>query len=368
MSLPLAKRDLLRGALRFIETRLLIILIGGICYTIFPKHGQVYHQKNIRESIDIKHVWDNFDSHWYQKLAFEGYPQRTFTDSIQETWGFLPLYPMLIKFFSWIFGGDLFYAGIFVSNICTLIGLFIIYKLARDKFKTGVETVSLIMTCAGSFYLSIVYADGLFLLLTALVFYLSHKNKYGWALIIAGLASVARIQGCLLFIIPFIDIIKYQFRTCYKYIPAGIISLLPMAALMTYLYKTCGEPLAFIKIQHAWGSANLFPLQGFIHLLSPDFPGSSVINALFWVLIIGLVLSQYKKLPLSYLIFTLLYFLLSTSNEIVYGTTRYMLGVLPLFFAVSLSRNYIKEFFIILNLLFLGITIVAFVTATATFI
>jgi Gpi18-like mannosyltransferase len=368
MSIILGKKDLFKGLLRFVETRLLIVLIGVVCYSIFPERGQVYHQKNIREVISVTNVWNHFDSQWYQKLAKEGYPKRHFTDNTQETWGYMPLYSITLKLFSWLFGGNLFYTGIFVSNCFSLLGLFIIYKLAHEKFNSGLDTVTLMLTCAGSFYLSIVYAEGLFVFLTALVFYLSHKKKYGWAVIIAGLASVTRIQGCLLFIVPAIEIITYHLRTCYKYIPAFIVSLLPMAALMLYLNNTCGEPLAFIKIQHAWGSADLFPMQGFIHLFSPDFPGSSIINALFWVMIVGLVLVSYRKLPLSYVLFTIAYFLLSVSNEVVYGTTRYMLGVLPLFFAVSLGSNHVKQFFLVINLLFLGITIGAFVTITPTFI
>jgi Gpi18-like mannosyltransferase len=368
MSVILGKKDLFKGLLRFIETRLLIVLIGAVCYSIFPERGQIYQQKNIREVINLSNVWNHFDSEWYQKLAADGYPKRHFTDNVQETWGYMPLYSITLKLFSWFFGGNLFYTGIFISNCFALLGLFVIYKLAQENFNTGLDTVILILTSAGSFYLSIVYAEGLFVFLTALVFYLSHKKRYGWAFIFAGLASVTRIQGCLLFIIPAIEIITYHLRTCYRYIPAFLISLLPMVALMLYLNYTCGEPLAFIKIQHAWGSADLFPMQGFIHLFSPDFPGSSIVNALFWVMIVGFVVASYRKLPLSYILFTLAYFLLSTSNEIVYGTTRYMLGILPLFIAVSLGSTYVKQFFIVINLLFLGITIGAFVTITPTFI
>jgi Gpi18-like mannosyltransferase len=368
MSTTSIKKDLLFGSLRFVETRLLIVLIGMICYAIFPERGKVYQQRSITQSASIKKVWDNFDSHWYQKLAKEGYPKRQFTDNVQETWGYMPLYSILLALTSWLFGGNMFYTGIVISNLCTLLGLFVIFKLAQEKFSAGLETVTLILTCAGSFYLSIVYSEGLFILLTALVFYLSYKQKYGWALIIAGLASVTRIQGCLLFIIPGIEIISHHLRTWYKFIPAFLVALLPMVAFMLYLNTTCGEPLAFIKIQHAWGSTETFPLQGLINLFTVKLTGSSLINIMFWVMIIVIVLLQYRKLPLSYILFTLLYFLLSTSNEIVYGTTRYMLGVLPLFIAVCLSNTYLKQLFLIVNLLFLGITISTFVTVTATFI
>jgi Gpi18-like mannosyltransferase len=368
MSGTLVKKPLIVGLLKFLETRLIILFIGALCFAIFPQHGQPYRQKTTQQVISLKAVWNKFDSHWYQKLAHEGYPQRAFTDEIQETWGFMPLYPLLISLLRWLFGGNLFYTGIFISNVCTLTALYIIYKLTQEKFNTGNETVSLILTCAGSFYLSIVYAEGLFILLTALVFYLTHKKHYGWALVIAGLASVTRIQGCLLFVIPGIEILNHNIRTSFKYIPALLLSVLPIVLLMFFLNQICGEPLAFLKIQHAWGSSDLFPLQGFVGLLHGNRLGSSITNTFFWIMILAIVIACYRKLPLSYVIFTLLYFLLSTSNEIVYGTTRYMLGILPLFVAVSLSSPSVKQFFIFINILFLALTISAFVTSTATFI
>jgi Gpi18-like mannosyltransferase len=368
MSTVPANKDLWVGLLRFTETRLLIVLIGMVCYAIFPERGTVYAERQFAQVVNVSNAWDHFDSQWYQQLAKNGYPNRQFTDTVQETWGYMPLYPILLRLTSWLFGGNLFYTGIFISNLCALLGLFVVFKLAQQKFSSGLETISLILTCAGSFYLSVVYAEGLFMLLTALVFYLSHKQKYGWALIIAGLASVTRIQGCLLFIIPGIEILAQHLRTCYKFIPAFLVSLLPMAALMVYLYATCGEALAFIKIQHAWGSTATYPLQGIINLFTVKLTGSSLINTSFWIMILGIVLLQYRKMPVAYTIFTVLYFLLSTSNEIVYGTTRYMLGVLPVFMAVCLSHPYIKQSFLIINLLFLGITIGAFVTLNPSFI
>jgi len=362
------KKQLLRICLIFFVTRMLIFLIGTLSYSIFPQRGEIYQKKTIHEVINIRKVWDKFDSGWYQKLAREGYPQRPFTEQKEETWGFMPLYSLCIYLFSWLFGGNLFMTGILVSNVCTLVALSIIYKLGQEKFGQGIRAVSQVLICAGSFYLNIVYSEGLFLLLTALVFYLSYKQHYGWAFIIAGLASVTRIQGCLLFIIPGIEIVTKHWRSAYRYIPALFLSLLPMALFMFYLYSTCGDPLAFLNIQHAWGSADLFPLHGFLGLMQGDRPGGSLTNAFFWLMILWIVLSCYRKLPISYLIFTILYFLLSTSNEVIYGTTRYMLGVLPVFIAVSISADYIKQFFILVNILFLALTISAFVTQSMTFI
>lgn len=368
VSIHALKKDLLESSVRFVVTRILILAIGFICWTVFPERGQVYDIKHTSENADFKKVWNKFDSVWYPKLAKEGYPQRPFTNDTEETWGFMPLYPIAIYLLAKLSGLDLFYAGILASNIFALLGLFFLYRLAQEKFETGTDTLNMVLICAGSFFLNLVYAEGLFFFLSVLVFYLSHKKRFALAFFFAGLASITRIQGCLLFVIPAIDIIYTNFRTSYRYIPAAILGLTPMIAFMVYLDATCGEPLAFIKIQHAWGSTETYPLQGFVNLLTKASPGSSFMNASFWILIVAAVGSQYRRLPLSYLLFTLLYFMLSTSNEIVYGTTRYMLGVIPLFIAVPVSNKYVKEFFIVLNLMFLGVAIATFVTHTTAFL
>ncbi len=368
MSSTLLKKDLKLILLKFIETRLLIIFIGAVGFALFPERGQDYYEKGLREIADIKVTWDRYDSEWYQRLAAEGYPQRPFTNDIQETWGFMPLYSIIINLVSRVVGGDLFWIGIAISNICSLVAMYFIYKVAQEQFKTGIETINSILICAGSFYLSVVYTEGLFVMLTALVFYFSFKKNYGWALIFAGLASITRIQGCLLYAIPAIEILRHHLKGFYKYIPAFLLSLLPMATFMLYLYNTCGEPLAFIKIQNAWASSSTYPLQGIINLFTDNKLGKSSVNTFFWVLILGFVLYNYRKMPLSYTVFTILYFLLSTSNELVYGTTRYMLGILPVFFAVSVSSTYLKQVFYLINVLFLAITICSFITNISSFI
>ncbi|MEJ7692835.1 hypothetical protein [Daejeonella sp.] len=362
------KTDFLRICAIFFVTRVLILVMGALSYSMFPENGEVHQKKTISEVLDLKNTWDRFDSGWYITLAREGYPQRAFTDDVQETWGFMPLYPMLMNGVSRLTGLNLFVSGLVVSNICAFLAMLFFYKLAEEKFGKGIRAVTLLMISAGGFYLNIVYPSGLFVLLTAMVFYLTYRQQYSWALIIAGLASVTRIQGCLLFVIPCIEILITYGRNSYKYLPAVVLGLLPMGLFMAYLAYTSGEPLAFINIQHAWGSSDLFPLQGFLSVFGGVRPGGSLTNACFWVIIVGSVIYCYKRMPLSYLIFTLLYVLLSTSNNMLYGSARYMLGLLPVFIAISISPYYIRQIFILINILFLSLMISAFVTNTMTFL
>ncbi|SKB76765.1 hypothetical protein [Daejeonella lutea] len=362
------KQPVLHLILIFAISRLMIFVIGALSYSMFPEHGQVAQKRSLTEILDIPAIWDRLDSGWYEKLAEEGYPKRPFTETEQETWGFMPLYPLLIALASKISGLSLFSSGLLISNICTLFGLFWFYRLVQEKYELGIESAGLVMISAGSFFLSIVYSEGLFFMLSALVFYLTFAKRFGWALIIAGLASVTRIQGCLLFIIPGLELMINHRKQIVRYLPAGFISILPMAFLMIYLARTCGEPLAFIKIQTAWGSSDLFPLQGFLSLFSGVRPGGTWTHACFWLMSLIIVIISYRRLPLSYLIFTICYFMLSSSNETLYGSARYLLGVLPVFVAAAIGSPFIRQFFVVVNVLFLSLMISAFVTDTLTFL
>lgn len=364
----ISKNHLFQIALIFLITRGLVFGLGVYNYSIFPERGEKYQKRELSEVTSLETVWKRWDSDWFEKLAQDGYPQKPFSDQVQETWGFMPLYSILMAGLSCLSGLSLFASGMLISNVCTFMLLLVLYKLAEEKYAKGIEAITLLLISAGSFYLSIVYSEGLFVLLSALVFYFTHKKWLGWALIVAGLASVTRIQGCLLFVIPGIELIMTYRRDLFRYIPWMLASLLPMALFMGYLYQSCGEPLAFIKIQNAWGSEALMPLLGFSGLFRGVRTGGSLVHAFYWLMILGLTLSCYRKLPLSYVIFTVLYFLLSTSNTSLFGSTRYMLGVIPVFLAVNLSTDHIRNIFIAVNLTLLTLMIADFVTNSFVFL
>src|SRR6476660_4753517 len=132
--LTINKAHFLQITVIFFVTRLLIVVMGALSYSMFPENGQVHQKKTISEVLDVKNTWDRFDSGWYLTLARDGYPQRKFTDDIQETWGFMPLYPITMNFFSRITGLNLFASGMILSNIFAFLGMLFLYKLAEEKF------------------------------------------------------------------------------------------------------------------------------------------------------------------------------------------------------------------------------------------
>lgn len=355
--------------LTFVLTRTAVIGAGMAFSFIFPNNinDEIYLRIDVVNKSDIINVqrsWNKFDSTWLMSLTLNGYPQREFDTSQQETWGFMPLYPLTVRYASPLFLGNEYYTGLILSNIYSYLGIIFLYKLLKEKFQKAKKIIFTLLLSSGTFYLSIFYTDSLFFLLTVLTFYASHKKIYWLAFLCAGLGMVTRLHGLLLYIIPGIKILRTQKLGILKYIPIGIISALPLLGLMYYLKETTGEPLAFMKIQEAWGTAQFIPFQGFLGFLGEG--KSSIINILFWFSYFNIYAKSWRKHPVEYHIYSFFYLMLSTSNDVIFGATRYMLALIPLLVGIGYLSKKERQYFIALNLFFLGVFIAAFVSGLQT--
>ncbi len=368
------RKDVLFITGLFVFTRLLIVAVGMISFMFFSDRLEPFYgvtDKTFHDAFNFQKQWDVFDTGWYMSVAKDGYPQKPFENKEMSNWGFMPLYPILMKGGTYVFGDNYFLVGTLLSNVFTLAALLIINEFIKEKYgeNTSTKVVTAILVSAGSFFLSIPYTEGLFLLIAVLVLYLTYKKKYSWAIILAGMATVTRTQGVTLFLVPTIDMIINLKWKAFKYIPFYLIALLPLAVFMYYLYRTCGEPLAFVEMQAAWGAKTLYPMQAFFSIL---YRGKgyvvSTVNAIFWVIFMIPFVKNIKKIPVSWVIFAAVYFLLSTCTEVVYGTTRYVLGLLPAFVAIALSNKYYYKGFLLLNAMFLTLSIALFVNSVFLFV
>lgn len=357
----------------FLFTRIVIIVIGVISYMFFAeKVNPFYYDNGVKtfaDALDFEEQWDKFDSGWYLSIAKNGYTHKPFSADTMENWGFMPLYPLLVWGAAQVLGPHHFVIGAVLSNIFSLAAVLLLTRFVRERFgKTDILVLALLMS-AGTFFLSIPYTEGLFLLLSVMVFYLTYRKQYWLAVIVCGLAMVTRLQGVALFLIPTIEILFNDRKSFWKTFPFYFLSAIPLFLFMYHLYTVCGEPLAFIKIQSAWGASSLYPLQAFVSIFhfGKGFVVSAV-NAAFWLIYIIIYVLNIKKLPWSYTVYSIVYFLLSTSTEVVYGTTRYVLCLIPAFIAVTFLSKRLLQGYMFLNVMFLALSITMFVTSIFLFV
>jgi Mannosyltransferase (PIG-V) len=319
--------------------------------------------------------WANFvfapaarwDSVWYLSIAHFGYSSRASS-------GFFPLYPLLIRLGAGVFGSELV-VGTLISLGSMMIALYILYLLTRLEMseETARTTVLLLAFFPTAFFLSAVYTESLFLLLSVGAVYLARQDRWGLASLLAGLAAATRVNGALL-AVPLALMYLYGprrsappggerewWRPRYRpsrsmwwllLVPAGLL------AYLGYLWITHDAPLAPFQVQaQYWSHEFVGPFGAIVtlalrlphdvralltHHVVPIGPGDPIswnahdlIDVPFLAFgLAGLILS-WRRVPLSYFVYGLIYlgYALSspTSHEALASFPRYVLVAFPLF-------------------------------------
>ncbi len=197
-------------------------------------------------------IWARWDSGYYLQIAREGY---SYSPGEMSSVAFMPLYPLLMRL---ITGGTpsvegLIAAGTLISNAATALALVLLGHMlsAEEGPATAQRTLTILALFPTSFYLSVVYTEGLFLLLTVAAFWCARRGRW-WAAGLLGAASGAtRVIGSLIIFPLAIEWYSQEKRSwrslaCLALVPLGLLSY------MGYLYARWGDPFLFQKAQAAW--------------------------------------------------------------------------------------------------------------------
>jgi hypothetical protein len=141
-------------------------------------------------------VWERFDSNWYIGIATHGY-------AIPQQIAFFPFYPLLIKLFSVVMGGNALYAALLISNLSALSALIALGGFAVwEAHDTGLArwTMLALLIYPFSFFLFAAYTEGLFITFSALCLLCARQGRWRWAAVMALLAGATRPTGAALVI------------------------------------------------------------------------------------------------------------------------------------------------------------------------
>ncbi len=135
--------------------------------------------------------WANFDGVHYASIARVGY------GAYQHA--FFPVYPQILQFISEQMHLSAEIVGMLISYISSVTALCLFYVLfAEISDRKALRAVFFLLLFPTSFYLTAVYTEGLFFLLSVAVFYAASKKRWFAAGIIGGIASATRPYGILL--------------------------------------------------------------------------------------------------------------------------------------------------------------------------
>lgn len=196
----------------FLGWRISLFFITFLGLSLFP-NLDFYNKKLFfpTGSLDYIGRWANWDSFAYLYIAQNGY--------VAGWTVFFPLYPLLIKLFTF-FGLSFFWSAFLISQLCTVIFLFFLYKIVIFDFKVTVakKTLFAILIFPASFYFGSIYSEALLLATTTMAFYYARKKSWLLASLFAALASVTKLIGIATIIGLFIEyFLVTQPKLSFKY-------------------------------------------------------------------------------------------------------------------------------------------------------
>ncbi len=289
-------------------------------------------------------VWQRWDTLQYQAVAERGYT--AFSTAFFTT----PLYPGLMRLGAMLTGSTTLLAGLLISSLFCLAGLFAFYRLAQVEL--GDERLArraLIYLCLfpTAFFLFAPYTESLFLLGSVLCLLALRQKRWVSSGLWGILAALSRLTGALLFVpaawaawmdwrqthelkswlSPFLIGIGSITYPLYIWLGMGRSPLAPFLAQSTRFHGGFTLPgiNMILAVRQIW--LHIYPLVNFFDL---TFTLAFLIFG-FWV---------WKKLDriygVYYLAFMLLYLTRIAAVYPLLSMTRYVLALFPAFLVLAI--------------------------------
>lgn len=350
----------------FVASRLVIAAIGVVGVATFFDQRTGIVTDNV-SALNPETVWHKWDALWYERIARHGYRHELDTPQGQAAAAFFPLYPLTVGALLRVAPGLSFFwlASVF-SNLLALAALLWMARSLIDTDEQVSRVMTIVMTSAGSFYLSIPYTESLFLLLVVGTMVATKRRHYELAGLMAGLSATTRVHGLALIAVPvfacWLDTAQAPAGRRLRAAAALAAFLLPVAIYLIFLADAQGSWGAFVSRQTMWDNPTPYPFQalwGFI-----EFPRriSNWLHGAFWFLYLGLLIRYWRRMPIGEALFCLGVFVISTQQEAFHGIYRYMVPLVPLTLAIAQDRDDVQRRLIAVNIAFGVLMILAFVT------
>ncbi len=300
-----------RLALLFLITRLVLLAAGLAGHALLPP-GKALTGENLRLEHGVPlplDIWARWDSEWYLLIADRGYDA---TDAInhlpagylpEDTSGFFPLYPLLIRALTPLIGAV--GAGILISNIALLASLWLLLAVARDLWgetfgtRAGFYAGTALLFFPFTLFHSAVYSESLFLALSLATLLLARKCRFDWAGLCAALAALTRPFGALLVVLLFLEWWRLRHRSRWGWTAIGGIAL-ALGLYMLFCYGLFGDALAFVHRQGRWRGAMGLPGIAFVRWwqAGPTIHGAhgSTIELVMALLCLGALPTAFRRL------------------------------------------------------------------------
>lgn len=309
-----------------------------------------------------------WDSVWYLGIAHAGYQRSDQTV-------FFPLYPAAVAGVGSLFGGGSaanVVAGMVVSFGCALTALCLLHKLTSLELggDAARSAVWIYAWLPPALFLSAVYTEALFLLVTVGSFYAGRTGRWWLAGLLGALAAATRNGGVLL-VVPLLILYLYGPRTdrSTDFSANGLkpryrlrrdllwIAAIPLGlvAYLVYLKLSLGHALAPFQQESHW-HRSFAPLYGVpmgiwlglksLGALLPGVPPTfamgdfrKLVELTFLAISAWLLWRSWKRLPLAYTCYAAVALALAvsapTTGEPLRSLPRFTVVIFPLWIALA---------------------------------
>ena len=306
------------------------------------------------------------DSWWYYTIVTQGYTMGSVQQQVQGTTAFFPLYPLLIKLTAGLVG-NVFLAGVLVTNLAFLVALGYLYALARREMdeQAAARTLFYLAAAPASIFFSAMYTESVFLALTVATFYYARERCWARAALAGALASATRNTGVLLLVVIALEGLHQQgvrfrppslrsatlrahyVRQCrlalasWRSLMAAALVPLGLLGYMAYLSNHFGDPLGFIHVEATWGrdvsGGGITKIIGTTRTQLGLGPGAwaghlnaiVLLNLLITIGFGALVIAVARTMRPAYAVYAVLSFLIPLSTGSVGSMVRYVLMLVP---------------------------------------
>lgn len=343
-------------ALMYYKIPILIALVSKIIILFFFGRLSAYLFPQSRAAaLNIWDLWNVWDAPHYISVASSGYQKLGVEANFII---YLPLFPLLISIFKFIFQTSNLIAGYLTSFFTSILLAITLYKLTLLDYpkKTAIFSVLMLFIFPTSFFLHIPYTESLFILLAVAAFYFVRKKYYWLSFICVGLATFTKLAGLALFPAIFLEILFFDrkyFNQKSIYSKLGILlfgAILSLSGFLVYLflnYFLWGDFLYFTLIQKQHWYEVFAPFgQGLINAFRSlswrtGLEGVMLSYGQILAFILGLLMSIYVlfKVRISYGIFMFINLFFSYSMSFWICMPRYILTLFPMYIVLAKFSN-----------------------------
>ena len=194
-------------------------------------------------------LFSHWDGKWYKRIATIGYDFAN--DGEWHSIAFFPLFPLLSRGVMML-GLPFEVAGTIVNNLALLGAMFVLYLWVEERCGIGEArwSTAVLAWCPYSLYGTVIYTEGLFLLLTTAALRAFDRRQHAWAALWGAMATATRGTGITL--IPAFVFVAWRERRSAVAYAASLAASVGLLLFVLFCAIRFGDPLAFAHVQKAW--------------------------------------------------------------------------------------------------------------------